>query len=473
MRAQMVQCSDTHEHSSVLTQPGQLQAVFKDSDKHSKAPANNSGFYMSQLLGQCVGLISGPDWRATRTVTETPFRHSAVALQIEAFQRRIEEHFDELHTAVEGGRGNLERGLLHPVDDLSLLPFRIVTDMFYGRLPRPLRAQLEALIPLRMRIFTEHVIRGGGLHRFAWARVLPTTANADLRRFKREWKAFNAAALDECTRRALAYAKQGGGADDDDEGGRGSGACAPPPPVMGMFAAVAAGIITEEQLLQTLDESLFANLDVTVGGLSWVPVFLAAHPAAQRRLRDEIAREGGATGDRMRRYLLDGRSTFLSACVLESSRLRPLAAFSVPQAAPTPRWVEAKNGGAAGGGGGEGGRGYMIPAGTSFVVDTYALNVRNEAWAPDNEAFRPDRFLEGTDKDARDRRYLFWRFGFGPRQCMGRHAADLMLRMVVAHIVRNYHLDMLPGDKAAWERSRESWITHPNFKLQCVQIEED
>lgn len=400
---------------------------------------------MSQILGQCVGLISGRDWRATRAVTETPFRHSAVSLQIEAFQRRIEEHFADLNTT-EGGHGNLERGLLHPVDDLALLPFRIVTDMFYGRLPLHLRNQLEALIPLRMRIFTEHVIKGG-VHRFEWARFLPTTANAELQQFKRAWKGFNEAALREFNQRALAYAQ---GAE------KGS-----PPPVMGMFAAVTAGVISEEQLLQTLDESLFANLEVTIGGLSWIPVFLAAHQDAQRRLREEIAQAG--SGDQMCRYLLDSRGTYLAGCVLESSRLRPLAAFSVPQAAPTRRWVEAD---------GSGGHGYMIPGGTSFVVDTYALNVRNEAWAPDNEAFRPDRFLDGTDKDARDRRYLFWRFGFGPRQCMGRYAADLMLRMIVAHIIRNYRLDMLPGDEASWARSRESWITHPDFKLQCAQTTE-
>lgn len=425
-------CRETYSGCfSVLTQPRQLQAVFKDSDKHSKAPANNSGFYMSQLLGQCVGLISGRDWRAVRAVTDAPFRHAAVSLQVEGFQRRVVEHFESLHT--QAAEGNMDRGLLHPVNDLAMLPFRIVADMFYGRLPPRLSRELEDLVPLRTKIFNEHVIRGG-LHRFSWARFLPTAANAELAKFKRAWKAFNQG--------ALAYTKRAGG---------------PPPPFVGMFDAVAAGEISEEQLLQTLDESLFANLDVTIGGLSWIPVFLAAHQDAQQRLRAEVA-DAEAKGE-LHNHLLDNRSTYLACCVVESSRLRPLAAFSVPQAAPTRRYVEVD----------EFGAGYTISEGTSFVVDTYALNVRNEIWAPDNEAFRPERFLKSTDKDARDRRYLFWRFGFGPRQCMGRYAADLIIRMVVAHIVLNYQLDMLPGDRAVWARSRESWITHPELKLQCIR----
>lgn len=394
---------------------------------------------MSQLLGQCVGLISGRDWRAVRAVTEAPFRHAAVSLQVESFQRHIVDHFESLHT--QGGGGNLEQGLLHPVDDLVMLPFRVVADMFYGPLPPRLSRMLEDLVPLRARIFNDHVIRGG-IHRFAWARFLPTAANAELAAFRRAWEEFNLS--------ALAHARDAGG---------------PPPPVVGMYGAVRAGEIGEEQLLQTLDESLFANLDVTIGGLSWVPVFLAAHRGAQRRLRAEVA--AAESGGQLRSYLLDSRSTYLAACVVESSRLRPLAAFSVPQAAPTRRRVDAD---ADAGGSG---RGYAIPPGTSFIVDAYALNIRNEAWAPDNEAFRPERFLDGTDKDARDRRYLFWRFGFGPRRCMGRHAADLIIRMVVAHVVQNYDLDMLRGDGSAWARSRESWITHPDFKLQCVRRAEE
>ncbi|TEA09856.1 Cytochrome P450 monooxygenase aclC [Colletotrichum sidae] len=362
---------------------------------------------MSQLLGRCVGLVSGREWRALRTVTEAPFGHAAVVLQTGRFQSCIEEHFQSLHNQVKSG--NIERGLLHPVYDLAMLPFWIVAEMY---------------------------VINGGIHRFSWARFLPTTGNAKLAEFKENWRRFNQDALAHAQQHSIAA------------------------PIISMTEAVSAGAIDEDQLLQTLDESLFANLDVTIGGLSWVPVFLSAHTDVQDRLRTEIASAVANGPESLHRYLADGRTTYLAACVMESSRLRPLAAFSVPQAAPTSRRISVGQG-----------EEYVIPGGTSFVVDAYALNVRNEAWAPDNEDFRPERFMERTDKEARDRRYLFWRFGFGPRQCMGRHAADLIIRMTVAHLVRHYDLGLLPSDdelgEKGWSRNRDSWITHPDFKIRC------
>ncbi|KAL4756570.1 cytochrome P450 monooxygenase gliC [Aspergillus foveolatus] len=399
----------------VLTKPHHLQHVFKDSDNHSKAPANNSGFYMSQLLGQCVGLISGSEWRAVRKVAEVPFGHRAISLRLADIERHVTEHFQKIHRD-----GNLDQGLIHPTNDMKMLPFWVVAELFYGRLPAFLIRDLEKLAPLREHVF-KYVIRGG-IPRFAWARWLPTAANADLRKFKQAWKAFN--------KRALEYAQ----------------ATNLEAPIIQMQAAVAAGEITEEQLLQTLDESLYANLDVTTGGLSWNLVFLAAHRDVQARLRQELSI--AIAESRFHAYVAD-RSSYLAACVSESSRLRPLAAFSVPQAAPTVREVD----------------GYLIPPGTSFIVDSCALNVRNETWGPDNEAYRPERFLGGRDSD---RRYVFWRFGFGPRQCMGRHAADMVIRMALAHLVLNYELGLL-RDADDWRSDKESWISHPDFWLRCVK----
>lgn len=45
---------------------------------------------------------------------------------------------------------------------------------------------------------------------------------------------------------------------------------------------------SEAEVLHALDEMLFDNLDVTIGGLSWNFVFLAADPDTQSRLRAEF-----------------------------------------------------------------------------------------------------------------------------------------------------------------------------------------
>lgn len=396
----------------VLTRPEHLQAVFSDSDKHSKAVNNNSGYLMSQLLGQCVGLLSGSDWHTLRRVSEVPFLHRNMENYITSIQHHVENHFAHLEQ-----RGNLRSSLIQPAEDLKLLPFWIVAEIFYGELSSDLKEQLRILIPLREELF-KYVIRGG-LSRFSWTRFLPNEANNALAAFKQQWQVFNRAAYEHAL------------------------ASRPSAPIVSMFEAANQGTITHEQLYQTLDEALFANLDVTTGGISWNPVFLAAHPDCQERLRAEVV---STTPAHFRKYLLSSTS-YLAACILESSRLKPLAAFSVPQSAPTDRIVG----------------GYIIPAGTNFIVDSYALNVRNEYWGPDATVYRPQRFLETTMTKSR---YHFWRFGFGPRQCMGKYVADLIIRVLLVHLVTNYQVSLVETG-TEWARSSESWITHPDLMLRC------
>lgn len=403
---------------SVLTQPSQLRAIFKDSDDHLKAPANNSGYYMNELMGKCVGLISGREWRSVRSVTEPPFSHRNASQAFDMIERHVSKYLQQLHSS-----GTLDLGLLHPAEDMKMLPFWVVAEVFYGPLTSALKQELASLAPLRERIF--HYVIRGGLPRFSWSRWLPSTANAELQEFKQRWKNFNRQAVEDA--QAQAGVSQ--------------------IPITKMYAAVHAKTLSEEQLLQTLDESLYANLDVTTGGLSWNLVFLAEQPEVQIRLRSEV--EEAQSAGTLRAYVLS-RETYLAACVLESSRLKPLAAFSVPQAAPTAREVE----------------GFVIPAGTSFVVDAYALNIRNAQWAPDNTAYRPDRFLGQREGD---RRYSFWRFGFGPRQCMGKYVADLIIRQTLAFLVLHYDLALV--DDGDWKRSRTSWITHPDFRIRCTARE--
>ncbi|KAL6808125.1 cytochrome P450 [Trichoderma camerunense] len=347
----------------VLTQPEQLQIVFHDSDKHKKAINNDSGYFMGQLLGQCVGLISPPQWQGVRTITEVPFRHQTSIANTGVIEEFVCDYFSKLEI-----EGNLSRGMLHPTHDLKMLPFWVVCYFLYGRLPVHMTEALKDLVECREELMRD-VIKGG-ISRFSFSRLLPTAANRRLREFKDRWLLFN--------RTAEEYARTHGTN------------C----PIISMFDAVRLGTISEDQLLQTLDETLFANLDVTTGGLAWNPVFLAAYPTCQQRLRQEM--QDVLDQAAMQKYL-QNPSTYLQACILESSRLRPLAAFSVPQSAPTPRVLD----------------GYIIPASTNFIVDAYALNVRNSYWAPDNETFRPDRFLGRKNMELR---YQFWRFGFGPRQ---------------------------------------------------------
>ncbi len=405
---------------SVLTRPEHIQIVFKDSDKHYKAVNNNSGYLMSQILGQCVGLISRDQWRNVRAITEKPFLRSTATSYVDLIQRRTTRYFDELASSE-----NMSRGLIDPAEDLKLLPFWVVAEIIYGALDADMEARLRDLAPQREALF-RHVIQGG-LARFKWSQYLPTEANRALADFRAKWHAFNLHARD----RAVALNNNA--------------------PIIQMFEAVESGTVSLEQVHHTLDEMLYANLDVTLGGISWNLVFLASSPSTQTALLDEIAAHS-STPENFTTYLLSS-STLLAACVSESARLRPLAAFSVPQSAPTPRTLS----------------GYCFPARTNFVIDSYALNIRNPYWGPDRTVYRPERFLE---RKATEARYNYWRFGFGPRQCLGKYVADLIIRALLVRLVRGWELAELDGEKGVWARDASCWINHPKMVLKCVERRE-
>ncbi|KAI0423552.1 putative cytochrome P450 oxidoreductase GliC-like protein [Xylaria sp. FL1042] len=386
----------------VLTKTADVEAVFRDSHNHIKAPANDSGYLMNQLLGSCLGLISGQPWSAVKSSVEVPFSRRSTESCIHDVQHFTREYMRRL--SYENDTFGKE-GKLQPVHDLKLLPFLFIAKVVYGPLSQKLERELMDLVPPREGVF--RAVINGGLTRFAISQFLYLPAIRALRGFKYRWAQWND--------RAHAHART-----FEESGGRSA-------PIIGIYRAVENGEMTREQLLQTLDEILFANIDVTMGGLSWAIVFLAAHSAVQEALRSEIREHSSdsATRDAYLYSSWNTTPTLLGACILEAARLRPVAAFSVPQACPSPRILD----------------GFEIPAGTNFVIDSYALNIRDPFWGVDGDKYRPERWLE-LHKAGRDLRYRYWRFGFGPRTCLGKYLADLILRSVVMELVEHWDVKL-------------------------------
>ncbi|KAI1824923.1 cytochrome P450 [Xylaria intraflava] len=403
----------------VLRDPADVKTVFKDSDKHTKAVNNDSGWLMGELLGSCLGLISGTRYQNLKTATGSPFTRQRTATYLGRISALTKDHFNHLCT-----EGRLQKGRINPVSDLKYLPFAVVADIIYGELTPELKKELESIVALRESLWDKMI--QGGVTRHSWGRYLPTKTGKDLAEFKLRWTRFN------------------------DEAHGASLLAGDSAPIQAMYVAVNSGAVTKEELLQTIDEVLFANLDVTAGGSSWNLLFLASNLDVQDDIREEIRRARASNGEDDWHQYLQRSDTLLAASIMESSRLKPLAAFSVPQSAPSERLVS----------------GYMVPAGTNFIVDTYALNTRNPYWGPDGEVYRPSRFL---DIKASDVRYKFWRFGFGPRQCLGRFVVDLMLRVLIAHLVENYRLFL--AEDTHWEKHPTTWIYHPDTEVRCEKLE--
>jgi len=406
----------------ILTRPKDIETVFRDSHTHLKANANDSGHYMYQLLGVCLGLISGADWRSLRKATEHPFTRISASSYTSVVLDQAKSHVGSICA------GETTKWQLRPHADLRTYPFFALADILYGKLTPELKARLLAIIPGRDSVFA-HMMKGG-ITRFKWAEPLPLKPNREMRDFKKAWGQWN----DDAHREALAKSEKGQHI-----------------PIVDMYASVASGSITREGLLQTMDEMLFANLDVTITALAWAFVFIAATPSVQARLLAEINKAYVDEGSR-NAYLMS-QSNFLHHILLEGGRLRPVAPFSVAQACPTQRQIGP----------------YVFPAGSKFVVDAHALNIRDELWAPDNTTFRPERWADADAQKAKDVRYCYWRFGFGPRVCLGKYVVDLMMKALIVEVIKNWEVKIEHEDGKPWDWAEDTWTLPPEMRIACVK----
>ena len=86
--------------------------------------------------------------------------------------------------------------------------------------------------------------------------------------------------------------------------------------------------------------------------------------------------------------------------------------------------------------------GYEVPAGASMIICSYLTHRHPDFW--DNpEGFDPERFTPEAMK-ARHR-YAYIPFGGGPRGCIGFPFAMMEMPVVLARIVQEFRLRLVPG----------------------------
>jgi cytochrome P450 len=88
--------------------------------------------------------------------------------------------------------------------------------------------------------------------------------------------------------------------------------------------------------------------------------------------------------------------------------------------------------------------GYHVPARSLVFASEYALHRDPRFWE-DPEGFDPDHFLPERAK-ARPH-YAYLPFGGGPHQCIGASFAMTEMQVVLAMVLRAYHLELVPGAK--------------------------
>lgn len=207
------------------------------------------------------------------------------------------------------------------------------------------------------------------------------------------------------------------------------------------------GSFVNKEMLDEAITLLFAGQDTTAATLSWTLHLLSLYPQVQNRLVKEINRviectsdESNVPGEFISRKMIT-KMPYLDAVLKESMRLYPVAPFVVRKISDvvsipvdhvcdeTSTTVKSNSP-------------VIVPEGTFACIWIYGLHRNKKLWhRPDD--FLPDRWIDPTlrkrDPAQSDKKLYgaFMPFAAGSRNCLGQPLAHVILRIVLAKIMRN------------------------------------
>ena len=187
-------------------------------------------------------------------------------------------------------------------------------------------------------------------------------------------------------------------------------------------AAPPGGGMSDQELRDEMITMILAGHETTANLLSWTFLLLSKHPECERRVREEAQR---VLGDRAP-GLEDVKALEYTRMVIEEAlRLYP------------PAWVFERQAIAKDTLGG-----YPIEPGAIVGLCPYVMHRHPDHWS-NPEGFDPERFL--PERAAGRARYAYLPFGGGPRTCVGNHFAMMEAQILLAMIVREQRIDLVPG----------------------------
>ncbi|KAF7936254.1 uncharacterized protein EAE98_002473 [Botrytis deweyae] len=394
----------------VLTSSIDMKEFYSDARVHEKSRSSNGGWYFHQILGDCLGLINGSRHRRLRNIFESHFTRRAVAHRYSD----MNDYSLSFLQSISPTEGN-ESSVLHASSAFMKYPLLCTAEIIYGPMEGGEKNELCEIGPGRLNLM-RYVLSYTSF-------CTGITAIYELSNFKRRWKDFNA--------------KMAGT----------RGISSPSTPIVTAWRSIERKEVTENEVLQTLDEMLFTNLDVTTNALTWLIILLGEITECQSKLRNEIHDSIDIEA------YCNRRDTFLHFCFLETLRVRPIAAFTMPESSPMDKVLG----------------GFLVRPGTSVTIDTLQINNGKEFWGSDSADFRPERF---ADIDRSALKYNFFTWGFGNRDCLGQHLAELSIKIMVANLVKGYEVTICEAQKSDGEfrLAKNSWVPLSDVHIRISKL---
>lgn len=191
---------------SVITTPELLRNFHSDGETHGKPKYSNLGWYVGQVLGSCVGLLEGADWKKNRKIFDPAFTHAATVSHIHVTNSTAKAFVDNLPSTVtttatitdgdaDDGPGNKKdegpnRTLKFPiVSGFQKYPFLLTAALIYGPMSSTEEDNLWTMAEKRLALTPYLFI--GGPYRYKRGNWFDRKAFGQLNDFKNEWIKYN------------------------------------------------------------------------------------------------------------------------------------------------------------------------------------------------------------------------------------------------------------------------------------------
>lgn len=176
-----------------------------------------------------------------------------------------------------------------------------------------------------------------------------------------------------------------------------------------------------EELLDQVAMLFLAGHETSASALTWSAYLISNASDVQERMHREVVMHFGDREPEMSdmRYLELVRNVFR-----ETLRLFPPVGFMARQASSACPMHRKK-----------------IEQGSTVVVSPWLIQRHRDLWA-DPDVFNPDRYNDDASRESLKQAYL--PFGMGPRVCMGAAFALQEATLILASLVREYRISVLP-----------------------------
>ena len=158
--------------------------------------------------------------------------------------------------------------------------------------------------------------------------------------------------------------------------------------------------------------------DTTSAMMGWWMLAMLAYPETQARAHAELDAIVGRA--RLPTFADYPHLPYIRAMVKEALRWRPVAPLGVPHQSTEDDWYD----------------GMFIPKGTLCLTNVWHMNRDPEIFGKNREHFDPARYLDASGdlasgvSDIKEQGHFS--YGFGRRNCVGRHMADDSLFINIA-----------------------------------------